>query len=56
MKKKNVSRGKPKTLRAKGLSPKRSGTVKGGDTKRAASGAVSHSELSVQKLFDKATP
>jgi hypothetical protein len=55
MKKKVVSKGKPRSLRAKGLSPKRSASVKGGGTKRDAS-APSHSEFTVSKLVDSPTP
>ena len=52
MKKKAVSRVKPKSLRAKGLSPKRSATVKGG---REAS-APSVREFTVSKLSDASSP
>ena len=55
MKKKAVSRGKPKDLRTKGLSAKRSATVKGGRTKRDAS-APNISEFTIGKLSDRATP
>ena len=55
MKKKTVSKGKPKNLRAKGLSPKRAASVKGGDSKRAASVSeitvTKSSDISSTKLF-----
>ena len=54
MKKKVVSKGRPKSLRSKTLSPKREAGVKGGSaTSGAGSGKVEHSEFTIKKYFDR---
>ena len=53
MKKKDVSRGKPKSLRAKGLNRKRSANVKGGSaTSGAGAGKIKFSEFTIKKTTD----
>lgn len=59
MKKKAVLKGKPKNLRAKGLSPKRAARVKGGigsATSGAGGGKIKFSEFTIKKTTDMASP